>query len=72
MLLTEQQYKQLAQQKQINLIQKRESRYTYLGILGEYQTVSSNNLYQKLDYTKLNPAQHFAFKRVLHGLNMYS
>lgn len=72
MLITDEQYKKLVQQKQINLIQKRESRYTYLGILGEYQIVSNDNLYQKLDYTKLNPAQHFAFKRVLHGLNMYS
>ena len=38
-----------------------------LGILNEYMQ------YEKvIDYSKLNPQQHFLFKRVLHGLKMYT
>jgi len=48
----------------------REERYMYLGILSEYQTISKD-LVQPIDYTKLNPYQHFLFKRVLHGFKMY-
>lgn len=71
-MLSQSQREILNTQKNIQLLKKRESRYTYLGILDEYQAVIERDLYQRLDYTKLNPAQHFAFKRVLHGLNMYS
>ena len=45
-------------------------RYTYLGILDEYQLYLKKPK-QKLVYTKLNPHQHFLFKRILHGLKMY-
>ena len=48
-----------------------EKRYLYLGILSDYQIVSKN-LTQQIIYTKLNPHQHFLFKRVLHGMNIYS
>ena len=44
----------------------KEKRYQYLGILNEYQTVAKD-LKQEVIYTKLNPYQHFLFKRVLHG-----
>lgn len=50
---------------------KREERYMYLGLLSEYQ-LQPEVIAQKLVYTKLNPKQHFLFKRVLHGLNVYS
>jgi hypothetical protein len=42
----------------------------YLGILGDYQTISKN-LVQTVVYSELNQHQHFLFKRVLHGLNVY-
>ncbi len=48
-----------------------EKRYLYLGILSDYQIISKN-LVQPIIYTKLNPHQHFLFKRVLHGMNVYS
>ena len=57
-------------QKEIDSLAKRESRYMYLGLLSEYQT-QPELIVQKLVYTKLNPTQHFLFKRVLHGLNVY-
>jgi|TARA_R110000744_G_scaffold5740_3_gene20298 hypothetical protein len=42
----------------------------YLGILSDYQTISKN-LVQTVVYSELNQHQHFLFKRVLHGLNVY-
>ena len=54
----------LNQQKLIN-------RYDYLGILGTYQTISKD-VYQPIVYNNLNQTQHFLFKRVLHGLNVYT
>ena len=36
-----------------------------LGILDQF------NKHEKIDYSKLNPKQHFLFKRVLHGLKLY-
>ncbi len=53
------------------LIERHEERLNYYGILSEYQ-LHPKNLVQNLSYRKLNPYQHFLFKRVLHGLNMYS
>ena len=52
-------------------IQREEARYTYLGMLSEYQLFIKEPK-QTLVYTKLNPVQHFLFKRVLHGLKMYT
>ena len=48
-----------------------ERRYMYLGILSEYQ-LYAKDLNQVIIYTELNPQQHFLFKRVLHGTNIYS
>tara|TARA_R100001463_G_scaffold127131_2_gene185088 strand:+ start:489 stop:998 length:510 start_codon:yes stop_codon:yes gene_type:complete len=50
--------------------ERQEARYTYLGMLSEYQLFIKEPK-QTLIYTKLNPTQHFLFKRVLHGLKMY-
>tara|TARA_R100001015_G_C4515733_1_gene86137 strand:- start:16 stop:489 length:474 start_codon:yes stop_codon:yes gene_type:complete len=36
-----------------------------LGILDQFKK------YENIDYSKLNPKQHFLFKRVLHGLKLY-
>ena len=49
------------------ILQQRKDRYTYLGMLSEYQIIASDLRM----YKKLNPKQHFLFKRVLHGLKMY-
>ena len=46
------------------------NRYTYLGLLSEYQLYVVQPK-QQLIYAKLNPKQHFLFKRILHGLKMY-
>ena len=51
--------------------EREEARYTYLGMLSEYQLFIKEPK-QTLIYTKLNPTQHFLFKRVLHGLKMYN
>ena len=51
-------------------LQQRRDRYEYLGMLSEYQTIAST-ITEPISYTKLNPKQHFMFKRVLHGLKMY-
>ena len=50
--------------------ERRIARFTYLGMLNEYQLYLQNNNKQ-LVYSKLNPKQHFLFKRVLHGLKLY-
>ena len=46
------------------------ARYTYFGLLSEYQLYLKEPK-QTLVYSKLNPKQHFLFKRILHGLKMY-
>jgi len=69
-MLNEKQLEQL-QPKLKKLEQQRIlERYTYLGMLSDYQLISKD-LIQPIVYTKLNPQQHFLFKRVLHGLKMY-
>ena len=70
-MLTQNQKQILELQKNITKLAERKERYMYLGLMSEYQT-QPDIINQKLDYTKLNPAQHFLFKRVLHGLNIYS
>jgi len=69
MNFTEEQQKQLSIQKNIKKLTEREERYMYFGIYETY--IAQKDLIQRLDYTKLNPRQHFLFKRVLHGINMY-
>lgn len=69
-MLSQKQKQILKQNQDILELKKREERYAYIGLLSEYQ-LHPPSLIQSLDYTKLNPYQHFLFKRVLHGLNMY-
>lgn len=59
--------KELAKLNEQRLINKLE----YLGILQEYQLISKD-LTQQIIYSQLNQYQHFLFKRVLHGLNIYT
>ena len=42
----------------------------YLELSKDFEIISKN-LESPIKYTKLNPKQHFLFKRVLHGLKMY-
>ena len=70
-MLNEEQIKQLQPKLQKFEQERMIERYTYLGMLSEYQLIS-NNLVQPIVYTNLNPKQHFLFKRVLHGLRLYS
>jgi len=69
-MLSTNQINKLNQAKDLIRIQQREERYAYYGILQEYQLHKEE--LNKLDYSKLNPHQHFLFKRVLHGLNIYT
>ena len=70
-MFNSQQIQLLKNTKEKELILLNEERLNYYGILSEYQ-LHPQNLVQNLSYRKLNPYQHFLFKRVLHGLNMYS
>lgn len=69
-MFTSQQLKSLKELKQEITINSIERRYMYLGILTEYQLYLKDPK-QTIIYTKLNPQQHFLFKRVLHGTNIY-
>ena len=69
-MLSQDQINILKQQQQRELLSKREERYQYYGILTEYQ-LHPESIVNSLSYTKLNPYQHFLFKRVLHGLKVY-
>jgi hypothetical protein len=69
-MLTQEQYKNLKPNLD-KLEEKRQiARYSYLGMLSEYQLYIQLPK-QTIVYTKLNPKQHFLFKRVLHGLKMH-
>lgn len=52
------------------ILSKRIERYEYLGLLSEYQ-LHPPSIINSFEYSKLNPYQHFLFKRVLHGLRVY-
>tara|TARA_R100000700_G_C3162815_1_gene138507 strand:+ start:941 stop:1450 length:510 start_codon:yes stop_codon:yes gene_type:complete len=69
-MLTQDQYDDL--QPHLNKLeeQRKRARYEYLGLLSEYQLYLKEPK-QQLVYSKLNPKQHFLFKRILHGLKMY-
>lgn len=69
-MLSPEQQKVLKKQADITLLQKREERYMYYGIYEQYCLNKHNML--SLEYSKLNPSQHLMFKRILHGLKMYS
>ena len=70
-MLSQDQKELIEKQKQIAILAQRKSRYEYLGLLSDYQLNRPSLLFE-LEYTKLNPYQHFLFKRVLHGLNVYT
>ena len=61
-MLSKTQIELLNKQKQIELLKKREERYMFYGIYEEY--LQAKKVVQVIDYTKLNPYQHFLFKRV--------
>lgn len=62
--MTKEQLAKLNQQRLVNKL-------SYLGILSEYQTLTKD-LTQQIVYSQLSQRQHFLFKRVLHGLNVYT
>ena len=69
-MFTQNQIKELAPKLEKLKQNRLEERYTYLGLLSEYQLYMVKPK-QQLVYSKLNPQQHFLFKRVLHGLKLY-
>jgi len=69
-MLSQEQINQIKLNKQIESIKQREERYHYYGLLEQYQLYPEK--FNELSYRKLNPQQHFLFKRVLHGLNVYT
>ena len=69
-MLSPEQQQVLKKQADITSLQKREERYMYYGIYEQYCTNRHDML--NLEYSKLNPSQHLMFKRILHGLKMYS
>ena len=69
-MFNESQLRQLKPKLQELNKEREVARYTYLGMISEYQTVKKE-LMQPIVYTKLNPHQHFLFKRIIHGLKMY-
>jgi hypothetical protein len=70
-MLSQEQLTQLQTDESVRLISLRESRYQYYGLLEEYQ-LHPASIINNLSYSKLNSYQHFLFKRVLHGLNVYT
>ena len=69
-MLSNEQISQLKLNEKKDLLSKRIERYQYLGLLDEYQ-LHPPSIINSFEYNKLNPYQHFLFKRVLHGLNVY-
>tara|TARA_R100001082_G_scaffold95069_1_gene62181 strand:+ start:46 stop:555 length:510 start_codon:yes stop_codon:yes gene_type:complete len=69
-MFTQEQLKKLAPKIKQVKEDKLTQRYQYLGLLSEYQLYVKNSK-QQLIYSKLNPKQHFLFKRIIHGLKMY-
>jgi hypothetical protein len=70
-MLSQEQITKLNQSQSQSLLSKQIQRYHYLGVLKEYQ-LHPTSITNSFEYTKLNSYQHFLFKRVLHGLNVYS
>ncbi len=68
-MLSQEQKKQIKLNRQIESINKRKERYEYYGLLEQYQLYPDK--FNTVNYKKLNPEQHFLFKRVLHGLKVY-
>lgn len=70
-MLSQNQLHQLNQEKSKVLLSNQLQRYHYYGLLEEYQ-LHPTSITNNFKYTKLNSYQHFLFKRVLHGLNVYT
>ena len=70
-MLSKEQISSLNNNKQELILSKRIERYQYLGLLSEYQLHPFLKV-NSFQYTKLNKYQHFLFKRVLHGLKVYT
>lgn len=70
-MLSKEQISTLNNNKQELILSKRIERYQYLGLLSEYQLHPFLKV-NSFQYTKLNKYQHFLFKRVLHGLKVYT
>lgn len=62
-MLNKEQIQKIERERRLNKLE-------YLGILNDYQTITKG-LVQTVVYNELNQQQHFLFKRVLHGLNVY-
>lgn len=69
-MLSQDQINIIKETNQKKLLSKRKERYQYYGLLEEYQ-LHPPSIINNLEYAKLNPYQHFLFKRVLHGLKVY-
>lgn len=69
-MLSQDQIQKLKLNEKEKQLSKRIERYQYLGLLEEYQ-LHPPSIINSFEYHKLNPYQHFLFKRVLHGLNVY-
>ena len=69
-MLSHEQIQKLKLNEEKLKLSKRIERYQYLGLLAEYQ-LHPPSLINNFQYSKLNPYQHFLFKRVLHGHNVY-
>jgi len=70
-MLSPEQITKLQEEQSKSLLSYQLQRYQYYGILEEYQT-HPESLINSFEYKRLNPYQHFLFKRVLHGLNVYT
>ncbi len=62
-MLNKEQIQKIERERRLNKLE-------YLGILNDYQTIRKG-LVQTVVYSELSQHQHFLFKRVLHGLNVY-
>ena len=69
-MLSQDQIQKLKLNEKEKQLSKRIERYQYLGLLEEYQ-LHPPSIINSFEYRKLNPYQHFLFKRVLHGLKVY-
>ena len=69
-MLSQEQLNQIKLDESKSLLNQRLQRYHYYGLLEEYQ-LHPTSIINTFTYTSLNTYQHFLFKRVLHGLNVY-
>jgi len=69
-MLSQEQITQIKQNEDKALLSQLLQRYHYYGLLEEYQ-LHPTSIINNFTYSSLNSYQHFLFKRVLHGLNVY-